>query len=107
MKSLVQALAVSAVLATPFAAFAQSNAPLSRAEVRDALVQVEKAGYVPTSSTVNYPADIQAAQARVAQQQALAAADTSGTGRVAAGQEQSGRSLDVRDGLKPTYFGNK
>jgi hypothetical protein len=105
MKSLVQALVVSAVLATPFAALAQSNAPLTRAQVRDELVQVEKAGYVPTSSTVNYPADIQAAQARVVQQQALAAADTSGTGHAAAGQAQSGRSADVRDGLKPTYFG--
>ena len=78
MKSLVQALVVSAVLAAPFAAFAQSNAPLTRAQVRDELVQVEKAGYAPTSSTVNYPADIQAAQARVAQQPSLAAADTSG-----------------------------
>ena len=105
MKSLVQALVVSAVLAAPFAAFAQSNAPLTRAQVRDELVQVEKAGYAPTSSTVNYPADIQAAQARVARQPSLAAADTSGTGRVAAGQVQSGRSSDVRDGLQPIYFG--
>ena len=62
------ALAVSA-LGAPVLSFAQSSAPLTRAEVRVDLVRVEHAGYRPTSGDdVNYPADAQAAEAKVAAQ---------------------------------------
>jgi hypothetical protein len=67
MKSLIKAVAIAAVLAAPIASFAQSNQqPLTRAEVRDQLIQMEQAGYNPaTSNDVNYPADAQAAERRV------------------------------------------
>jgi len=67
MKSLIQAVAIAAVLATPVASFAQSNQPLTRAEVRAQLVQIEQAGYSPARGRdPYYPTDIQAAEARVA-----------------------------------------
>jgi hypothetical protein len=60
------ALAVG-TLAAPALSFAQSNAPVTRAEVRADLVRVEQAGYNPSSGDdVNYPADLQAAEAKVA-----------------------------------------
>jgi len=66
MKSLICAVFAAAVLAGPTLSFAQvSNAPVTRAEVKADLVQVEQAGYSPARNDLNYPADIQAAEARV------------------------------------------
>ncbi|HEX3639221.1 MAG TPA: DUF4148 domain-containing protein [Paraburkholderia sp.] len=60
------ALTVGA-MAAPALSFAQSNAPVTRAEVRADLVRVEQAGYTPSSGDqANYPADIQAAEAKIA-----------------------------------------
>ncbi|WP_052001321.1 MULTISPECIES: DUF4148 domain-containing protein [Burkholderia] len=51
-------------------AFAQSDAPLTRAQVRDELMRMEAAGYDPAKGDdAVYPADIQAAQARLAMQE--------------------------------------
>ncbi len=61
------ALAV-ATLGAPVLSFAQSNAPLTRAEVRADLVRVEQAGYIPGADDINYPSDIQAAEAKIAAQ---------------------------------------
>ncbi|KVL52903.1 DUF4148 domain-containing protein [Burkholderia territorii] len=50
-------------------AFAQSNAPLTRAQVRDELIRLETAGYDPSKGDDGeYPADIQAAMAKLAEQ---------------------------------------
>ncbi|AOI64186.1 hypothetical protein WS98_00730 [Burkholderia territorii] len=50
-------------------AFAQSNAPLTRAQVRDELIRLEAAGYDPSKGDDGeYPADIQAAMAKLAEQ---------------------------------------
>ena len=69
MKSLIQAVVVAAALAAPVAAFAQADQPLTRAEVRAQLVQVEQAGYHPGDGDQNaYPAQIQAADAKIAAQ---------------------------------------
>jgi hypothetical protein len=69
MKSLIQAVVVAAALAAPVAAFAQADQPLTRAEVRAQLVQVEQAGYHPGDGDPNaYPAQIQAADAKIAAQ---------------------------------------
>jgi Domain of unknown function (DUF4148) len=62
---LVQSLVIAAVLAVPAVSFAQSSAPITRAEVRAELVQLEKAGYNPASDQTQYPKNIEAAQARV------------------------------------------
>jgi hypothetical protein len=87
MKSLIQVVVVAAALAAPVAVFAQSNAPVTRAQVRAELVQLEKAGFNPASGEdPNYPADIQAAEAKVAAQN-----DATGVGDVANGSSDTGR----------------
>ncbi|WP_179404992.1 DUF4148 domain-containing protein [Burkholderia guangdongensis] len=85
MKSLINAVAVALIVAAPAASFAQSNQPLTRAEVRAELAQVEKAGYNP-NDWMNYPANIQAAQAKVA----AAQNDTTGYGKNAAAKSEAG-----------------
>ncbi|MBJ9963929.1 DUF4148 domain-containing protein [Burkholderia seminalis] len=50
-------------------AFAQAAAPLTRAQVRDELMRLEAAGYDPAKGDDGeYPADIQAAEAKLAEQ---------------------------------------
>ncbi|HKR47320.1 MULTISPECIES: DUF4148 domain-containing protein [Paraburkholderia] len=86
MKSLVQAVVIAAALAAPVAVFAQSNQPVTRAQVRADMVQVEKAGFNPARSNPNeYPANIQAAEARVA-------AQNSAVGGVNNGSSQAGQA---------------
>jgi uncharacterized membrane protein len=72
MKSLIQTIVVAAALVAPVMSFAQSNAPVTRAEVRARLVQLEKAGYDPSSVPTNYPVGLQAAEAKVAAQNGAA-----------------------------------
>jgi len=107
MKSLIKAVALAAVLAVPAASFAQSNPPLTRAEVRAQLVQLEKAGYNPArADNASYPADIQAAEAKVAAQNGAA----TGFGGVADGSSVSGSHAAVspamNDSGKSIYFGH-
>ena len=85
MKSLIQAVVIAATLAAPVAVFAQSsNQPLTRAQVNEQLVQIEKAGYNPARYDPNqYPSNLQAAEARVAAQNAA-------LGGVATGSSQQG-----------------
>jgi hypothetical protein len=86
MKSIVKAAVLAAIVAVPAISFAQAQQPLTRAQVREELVQLEAAGYNP-SDWVNYPQNIQAAQARVsAQQQAATAYGPATTGTTQAGQ---------------------
>jgi hypothetical protein len=114
MKSLIKAVVIAAVLAAPVASFAQSSdQPMTRAEVRNQLIQLEQAGYNPgASNDPNYPADIQAAEARVqAQNPAVAqtqepVANTSGYGGVTSGASQSGGVVQPMSGPKSIYFGN-
>ena len=70
MKSLFVALLASAALVPAIASAQQASGPVTRAQVREQLVQLEKAGYTPGTFDPNYPAQIQAAQARVAAQNA-------------------------------------
>ncbi len=59
MKTLISAVAVAAALAVPALSFAQqSDAPLSRAQVRAELTQLEKAVYNPNVSDPSYPQNI-------------------------------------------------
>jgi hypothetical protein len=63
---LVRSLIVAALVAIPVASFAQSQqAPLTRAEVRAELVQLQKAGYNPSSDNTQYPRNIEAALTHV------------------------------------------
>jgi hypothetical protein len=86
MKSLIQAVVVAAALAAPVAVFAQSS-HITRAQVRAELIELEKAGYNPShGEDPYYPADIQAAEAKVAAQHAA-----SGFGGAVSGSSDAGR----------------
>jgi Domain of unknown function (DUF4148) len=88
MKSLIKAVAVVASLAASATVFAQSNTPITRAQVRAELVQLEQAGYrVGNGDDAHYPDSIQAALARVAAQNG----GTNAYGGSVAGSSQSGR----------------
>jgi hypothetical protein len=104
MKSLIQAVVIATVLAAPVASFAQSNQPVTRAQVRAELVQLEKAGYFPGHADPYYPADLQAAQARIAAQNGTAQPAESGFGGVTNGSSQSGSPVQA-PGTKSIYFG--
>ncbi|SAK86775.1 membrane protein [Caballeronia catudaia] len=106
MKTFISAVAVAAAFAVPALSFAQqSDASLSRAQVRAELVQLEKAGYNPNISDPSYPSNIQAAQARVsAQTVAQAPVQSSDYGSVANGS-QSGRTIGAQPRALNTYFG--
>ncbi|UVE68441.1 DUF4148 domain-containing protein [Burkholderia pyrrocinia] len=99
MKSLVSAVVAAVALSASFGAFAQST--VTRAQVRNELVQLEKAGYTPGLSSPHYPDDIQAAQARVR------AADNTGYGAQPAATVQGGapaaKAQSPRDSV---YFGH-
>jgi Domain of unknown function (DUF4148) len=96
IKSLIEAAVIAALIAAPLAAFAQSNPsnePVTRAQVRAELSQLEKAGYDPSNASADdYPANIQAAEAKVsAQKQAV---QNSGYGTSANGSSQQSRRTD-------------
>lgn len=94
MKCSIRIIALALTLA-PAAVFAQSsNQPLTRAQVQDQLTQLRQDGYRP--SKIHYPADIQAAEARVAAQGAAGGTSTTGFGGTTSGTMQSGSSTMMR-----------
>jgi hypothetical protein len=76
---LIKSLIVAAVVAVPVVSFAQSNEPLTRAQVRAELVQLEKVGYNPSADYTNYPQNLQAAEARVSALNGMAASAYGGS----------------------------
>ena len=100
MKSLIQSIVIAAAFTAPVAVFAQSNAPVTRAQVKAELVQFEQAGgHRSIGDDPFYPNDMQAAQARVDAQSGTA------FGGAREGTSASGAPAQG-DGLKPLYFGN-
>jgi len=106
---------IAAVIAPAFS-FAQSqNAPATRAQVKAELVQLQRAGYsVASGDNATYPADIQAAEAKVASQQSINEANEAygGTqsGAAASGKMQQAGS-SASDCVGPagfcvSFFGN-
>ncbi|MCC8396693.1 DUF4148 domain-containing protein [Paraburkholderia sp. MMS20-SJTR3] len=92
MKSLIQAVALAAALAAPAISFAQTEQPVTRAQVIDEVKQLEQAGYNPaTARDPQYPADIQAAEARVSAMKANGQGGNSGYGSSMGGSSQSGQ----------------
>ncbi|CAE6746559.1 DUF4148 domain-containing protein [Paraburkholderia nemoris] len=89
MKSFTRMVLIAALIAAPVASFAQSSQPVSRAQVRAELAQLEKAGYDP-HDWLHYPENIQAAEAKVAAQNAAAQAPVSGYGGAVDGTSRSG-----------------
>jgi Domain of unknown function (DUF4148) len=96
IKAFIPALVLASALAAPAFAFAQNTQPLTRAEVKAELVRLEKAGYVPGADEANYPADIQAAEQRVAAEDAANASYGPSTdGISAAGHASLDRPSDA------------
>ncbi|MGN6668302.1 MAG: DUF4148 domain-containing protein [Trinickia sp.] len=101
MKSLIQAVVVAAAFAAPVAVFAQSNAPVTRAQVKAELIQFEQAGgRTNFSNDPYYPDDAQVAQARVNAQNG----NNQAVGGVQAGSSASGSPAKA-SGVKPLFFG--
>jgi hypothetical protein len=110
-KALVYIALAASALAAPVLSFAQSNAPLTRAEVRADLIRVEQAGYNPsTSDDASYPADIQAAEAKVAtQDQAQTTTQSAYGGTAQYGNSSSGKPAHMpmtSDCVGPVSFCN-
>ena len=106
MKNLTTSLAVT-LLVAPVLSLAQTNdtRPLTRAEVKQHLIELEQAGYNPaTESDWKYPANLQAAENRVqARNDAIAqthgdGAETSGYGAATSGAAQSGGTRTTSSG---------
>jgi hypothetical protein len=98
-KLLIPAIVVA--LTAPSFAFAQQNAPVSRAQVKAELVQLEKAGYDPASDELTYPAQLQAAETRVVAQNGQ-----SSYGRVPDGSSASGYHTPGATGVGSTSSGD-
>jgi len=87
MQSPIRTVVIASVLLLPPLASAQSSEPLTRADVRAQLVQLEQAGYSPYTNDWRYPNNLRHAEARVAQQQEQA---SSAYGPASNGTVQSG-----------------
>ena len=117
MKTLVCLVLASGALAGPVVSFAQSTEPVTRAQVRAELIRLEEAGYHPgDGDQTTYPAQIQAAEAKIAAQdsQQVANAAVGGTtmnGTSAAGSSSHLPTLSPSPCVGPvsycnTFFGN-
>ena len=104
-KAFVPALVIASALAAPTFAFAQdnSNGPVTRAEVRADLVRLEKAGYNPSTDRVDYPKNIQAAEARVNADQGSTSYGGSAAGTSASGPARANLNMSDRNSV---YFGH-
>lgn len=101
MKSLVQAVVIAAAFTAPVAVFAQSNAPVTRAQVQTELAQfVQAGGRVHLGNDPYYPDDAQIAQARVIAQNG----NDQAIGGVQAGSSASGAPVKAAD-TKSLYSG--
>ena len=88
MKSLMQAIVIAVAITAPIVAFAQESAPVTRAQVKGEIVQLEEFGYSPTGSDIDYPSSLMAAEARVGAQDGSAVSMAYGgkvTGSIEAG----------------------
>ncbi|CAG9252703.1 conserved exported hypothetical protein [Paraburkholderia unamae] len=105
VKSLIVAAVVAVPVAVPAVSFAQSSAPVTRAQVRAELVQLEKAGYNPAADYVDYPQNLQAAEARVSAQNGAVASAYGGVagGASAAGGATVAATAQDIPGLGPIY----
>lgn len=65
MKQIFVTAALALLVSAPLTSFAQSDAPLTRAQVRAELANLEQAGYNPLSVDVDYPMGLQKADARL------------------------------------------
>lgn len=86
----------AAIIGIPSISFAQSDAPVTRAEVRADLIRVEKAGYMPGTNDIKYPSDIEAAEAKIAAQN-----DQQIANHAVGGVSDNGNTASGKKSLKP------
>lgn len=102
MKSLIQAAVIATLVAAPALSFAQSDAPVSRAQVKAELAQFVQANpHTAFGKDPYYPDNVQATEARIAEQNGNASASYGGTvaGSSASGSPASGPAFNA------VYFG--
>lgn len=106
MKTLIcLTLAVSA-FASPALSFAQSApSPITRAQVRAELARLEQAGYTPGAEDAYYPADIQAAEAKIAAQDSQQLANASVGGTAPGGSSEAGAPVHAAS-ARSVYAGH-
>lgn len=80
MKSLIRILVVASALAAPAITFAQETQPLTRAQVRNELIELERAGYDPMA--YDYAKSLQDAKTNIARQHERDAQSESGSKQV-------------------------
>jgi hypothetical protein len=102
MKSLIQAAVVATLIAAPALSFAQSDAPVSRAQVKAELAQFVQANpHTAFGKDPYYPDNVQATEAQIAQQNGNASSAYGGT---AAGSSASGSRISG-PAFNAVYFG--
>ncbi|POR51671.1 uncharacterized protein DUF4148 [Paraburkholderia eburnea] len=129
MKTIKHIAAVAALFAVPLAALAQAQTPivepglagndaLTRSQVKQDQARLEHSGYdTSTGDQASYPRQVQAAEARVGNEQVREATSgeytpqaSSGYGGAMPGSDASGGPAQPAHtgapGMKPTYFGN-
>jgi hypothetical protein len=117
MKALVRLVLAIGALSGALVSFAQSTEPVTRAQVRAELSRLEEAGYnVSGADHTTYPAQIQAAEAKIAAQDSQQAANgavggTTMNGTSAAGGPTSLPKPSPSSCVGPasycnTFFGN-
>ncbi len=86
MRFPIRAARAASLLAACLACYSQAgHAQTSRAQVRAELVRIEQAGFDPLREPLEFPADIQAAEARLAASGATAVAATPALANAAGG----------------------
>jgi hypothetical protein len=96
MKTLARLVIASCALASPVVSFAQSTEPVTRAQVRAELIRLEQAGYhVGDGDQTTYPAQIQAAEAKIAAQDSQQAANNAVGGTTINGTSAAGSPLHL------------
>lgn len=78
MNKIARTLLIACAMAVPAISFAQT-APVTRAQDRAELVQLEATGWRPGVNPADYPVDIQAAEARIQTQGAAVQAQATAT----------------------------
>jgi hypothetical protein len=76
MKFVIRIITLDVAISPAFAG--QSSGGLTRAEVRDQIVEVEQAGDNPARKDIHYPQSIQQAEARIQSSETARQADASG-----------------------------
>ncbi|MFB9127623.1 DUF4148 domain-containing protein [Paraburkholderia dipogonis] len=93
LKSLVQAIVIAVAITAPIVTFAQESAPITRAQVKGEIAQLENFGYSSTGSDIDYPSRLMAAEARRGVQGGSAVTEAYGgkaTGSIEAGSRDAG-----------------